>query len=66
MAKVGAVVLAAGQSSRFRAAGGSAETKLVETLGDKPIVRMAAFDLNCPKSELRYQRIDYDTWGVVG
>ncbi len=27
---------------------------------------MAAFDLNCPKSELRYQRIDDDTWGVVG
>ncbi len=35
-------MLAAGRSSRFRAAGGSAETKLVETLGDKPIVRMAA------------------------
>jgi molybdenum cofactor cytidylyltransferase len=40
--RVGAIVLAAGQSSRFRAAGGSAMTKLVETLGDKPIVRMAA------------------------
>ena len=35
-------MLAAGQSSRFRAAGGSAATKLVERLGDKPIVRMAA------------------------
>jgi len=35
-------VLAAGRSSRFRARGGVAVTKLVETLGDKPIVRMAA------------------------
>ncbi len=35
-------MLAAGQSSRFRAAGGSGATKLVETLGDRPIVRMAA------------------------
>jgi molybdenum cofactor cytidylyltransferase len=40
--RVGAIVLAAGQSSRFRAAGGSATTKLVETLGGGPIVRMAA------------------------
>jgi molybdenum cofactor cytidylyltransferase len=40
--RVGAIVLAAGRSSRFRAAGGSGATKLVETLGDKPIVRMAA------------------------
>ena len=35
-------MLAAGRSSRFRARGGVAVTKLVETLGDKPIVRMAA------------------------
>jgi molybdenum cofactor cytidylyltransferase len=35
-------VLAAGQSSRFRAAGGSGPTKLVERLDDKPLVRMAA------------------------
>lgn len=35
-------MLAAGQSSRFRAAGGSSATKLVEKLGGKPIVRMAA------------------------
>ena len=35
-------MLAAGRSSRFRAQGGVAVTKLVETLGDKPIVRMAA------------------------
>jgi molybdenum cofactor cytidylyltransferase len=40
--RVGAIVLAAGRSSRFRAQGGVAVTKLVETLGDKPIVRMAA------------------------
>jgi molybdenum cofactor cytidylyltransferase len=39
---VGAIVLAAGRSSRFRAAGGSATTKLVEELGGRPIVRMAA------------------------
>lgn len=42
MTRVGAVVLAAGQSARFRAAGGSGATKLVAKLGDKPIVRMAA------------------------
>jgi molybdenum cofactor cytidylyltransferase len=40
--RVGAIVLAAGQSARFRAAGGSGATKLVEALGGKPIVRMAA------------------------
>lgn len=42
MARVGAVVLAAGRSARFRAAGGPGATKLVAKLGDKPIVRMAA------------------------
>ena len=42
MTRVGAIVLAAGQSSRFRALGGAGATKLVEKLGDKPIVRMAA------------------------
>ena len=42
MTRVGAVVLAAGQSARFRAAGGRRATKLVAKLGDKPIVRMAA------------------------
>jgi molybdenum cofactor cytidylyltransferase len=40
--RVGAVVLAAGRSARFRAAGGPGATKLVAKLGDKPIVRMAA------------------------
>jgi len=34
-------VLAAGQSLRFRAAGGASATKLVEKLANKPIVRMA-------------------------
>ena len=34
-------MLAAGQSSRFRAGGGLATTKIVEELGGKPIVRMA-------------------------
>ncbi len=42
MNRVGAIVLAAGWSARFRAAGGSAETKLTENLSGKPIVRMAA------------------------
>ena len=39
MTRVGAVVLAAGQSSRFRAGGGSDPTKLVAKLDGKPIVR---------------------------
>ena len=42
MTSVGAIVLAAGRSSRFRAGGGLATTKLVEELGGRPIVRMAA------------------------
>jgi molybdenum cofactor cytidylyltransferase len=37
--RVGAIVLAAGQSSRFRAAGGPDLTKLVAKLEGKPIVR---------------------------
>jgi len=40
--KVGAIVLAAGQSSRFRASGGSDTTKLVAKLDGKPIVRRVA------------------------
>jgi molybdenum cofactor cytidylyltransferase len=40
--RVGAIVLAAGRSSRFRAAGGSGATKLIEKLDGRPIVRMAA------------------------
>jgi molybdenum cofactor cytidylyltransferase len=39
MTRVGAIVLAAGQSSRFRAAGGPYQTKLVAKLDGKPIVR---------------------------
>jgi molybdenum cofactor cytidylyltransferase len=39
MIKVAAVVLAAGRSSRFHAAGGSEETKLVARLDGKPVVR---------------------------
>ena len=39
MTRVGAIVLAAGQSSRFRAAGGPDLTKLVAKLDGKPIVR---------------------------
>ena len=39
MTRVGAIVLAAGQSSRFRAAGGPDVTKLVAKLDGKPIVR---------------------------
>jgi molybdenum cofactor cytidylyltransferase len=39
MIKVAAVVLAAGRSSRFHAAGGAEETKLVATFDGKPVVR---------------------------
>ena len=39
MTRVGAIVLAAGQSSRFRAGGGPDLTKLVAKLDGKPIVR---------------------------
>jgi hypothetical protein len=33
---------------------------------EHPIVRMAQFDLNCPRESLSYTQIDDDTWGVVG
>ena len=39
MTRVGAVILAAGQSSRFRAGGGLDLTKLVARIDGKPIVR---------------------------
>ncbi len=39
MTRVGAIVLAAGRSSRFRAEGGAEETKLVAELDGDPIVR---------------------------
>ncbi len=39
MRRIGAVVLAAGRSSRFRAQGGREETKLVAALNGEPIVR---------------------------
>lgn len=39
MTKVAAVVLAAGRSSRFRAEGGTEETKLVARLDGEPIIR---------------------------
>jgi molybdenum cofactor cytidylyltransferase len=39
MTRVGAIVLAAGRSSRYRDAGGSEATKLVAELSGKPIVR---------------------------
>jgi molybdenum cofactor cytidylyltransferase len=41
MNRVGAIVLAAGQASRFRAGGGTDLTKLVAKLDGKPIVRRA-------------------------
>jgi molybdenum cofactor cytidylyltransferase len=40
--RVGAIVLAAGLASRFRAAGGSEATKLVAKLDGEPIVRSVA------------------------
>jgi molybdenum cofactor cytidylyltransferase len=42
MPEIGAVVLAAGRSSRFRAAGGEEISKLVALLDGKPLVRHAA------------------------
>ncbi len=42
MSEIGAVVLAAGRSSRFRAEGGLEASKLVALLGGKPLVRRAA------------------------
>jgi molybdenum cofactor cytidylyltransferase len=39
MSDVAAVVLAAGRSSRFRAAGGAQETKLIAEFDGKPIIR---------------------------
>lgn len=42
MSKVAAIVLAAGQGSRFRASGGEGPSKLVAELGGKALVRHAA------------------------
>jgi molybdenum cofactor cytidylyltransferase len=42
MAKVGNVILAAGRSSRFAAAGGEGPSKLIAPLFGKPLVRHAA------------------------
>ena len=42
MASVAAVVLAAGRSSRFRAAGGAEESKLLAEIEGKPIVLLVA------------------------
>jgi hypothetical protein len=33
---------------------------------EHPIVRMAQFDLNCPRDQLTYTQLDAGTWGVVG
>ena len=41
-ARIGAVILAAGQSSRYRAADPSAASKVVATLDGKPLVRRVA------------------------
>jgi hypothetical protein len=42
--------------------GACAETQRRE----HPIVRMAEFDLNCPKNQLSFTQIDAGTWGAVG
>lgn len=42
LGEVAAIILAAGQSSRFRAAGGTDATKLVATLAGQPLVRHVA------------------------
>jgi hypothetical protein len=31
-----------------------------------PVVKQAQFDLNCPRSELRYMKLDEKTIGVTG
>jgi hypothetical protein len=31
-----------------------------------PVVRMAPFDLNCPREQVRYFQLDDETWGVRG
>ncbi|MBV8472012.1 MAG: NTP transferase domain-containing protein, partial [Hyphomicrobiales bacterium] len=42
MAEIGAIVLAAGRATRFRAGGGAESSKLVASLGGEPLVRHAA------------------------
>jgi molybdenum cofactor cytidylyltransferase len=42
MAEIAAIILAAGRSSRYRDAGGREPSKLLATLGGKPLVRRAA------------------------
>ena len=42
MSEIAAIILAAGQSTRFRAAGGTGVTKLVATLAGRPLVRHVA------------------------
>lgn len=33
---------------------------------EHPVVRMASFDLKCPKDQLGFMEIDEKTWGVEG
>jgi hypothetical protein len=33
---------------------------------EHPVVQMAQFDLQCPKAELHYFKINEETWGVRG
>ncbi len=33
---------------------------------EHPVVRMAPFDLECPKEKLSYHQLDENTWGVIG
>ena len=42
MLEIAAIILAAGSSSRYRAAGGPEASKLIAPLGDKPLVRHVA------------------------
>jgi hypothetical protein len=37
-----------------------------EKPAEHPIVRMAPFDLDCPKEQLSYTHLDEGTWGVTG
>ena len=56
------IAFLAGWTINLCAACGGEPTKMVE----HPVVRMAPFDLNCPRESLSYTPIDSGTWGVTG
>jgi hypothetical protein len=44
----------------------AAASACATTPKEHPIVRIAMFDLNCPREQLSYTKIDDGTWGVDG